>query len=34
VPATEGEETINKRRALFRAAAEAEAGLDGTIESS
>ncbi len=34
VPATEWEETINKRRALFRAAAEAEAGLDGTIESS
>jgi len=31
VPATEWEETINKRRALFRAAAEAEAGLDGSV---
>ncbi|ANJ67664.1 anthranilate synthase component I [Halothiobacillus diazotrophicus] len=29
VPATEWEETINKRRALFRAAAVAEAGVDG-----
>ena len=29
VPATEWEETLNKRRALFRAAAVAEAGVDG-----
>ncbi|AOU96881.1 anthranilate synthase component I [Acidihalobacter yilgarnensis] len=29
VPATEWEETLNKRRAMFRAVALAEAGLDG-----
>jgi anthranilate synthase component 1 len=29
VPASEWEETLNKRRALFRAAAVAEAGVDG-----
>ena len=29
VPANEWEETLNKRRALFRAAAVAEAGVDG-----
>lgn len=32
VPAAEWDETINKRRALFRAAAVAEAGVDGAAE--
>jgi anthranilate synthase component 1 len=34
VPATEWEETINKRRAMFRAVAWAEAGLAGEQEGS
>ena len=31
IPANEWEETLNKRRALFRAAAVAQAGVDGAI---
>lgn len=34
IPANEWEETLNKRRALFRAAAVAQAGVDGVEEHS